>query len=141
MTETSYPARASVLASCQTRRSKGTGRFSTTMRTRRLPGDAMIAFVVVGMRDAHEVDQRLTVAQSFRDAPELTIVRADDDRIGKREHLIDRLHHQARNMRDAVQNIIAIRADQLRELDVFVVELQLIALADQTLDHLHHRAL
>src|SRR5215510_4776344 len=44
MTETSYPASASVVASIHTRRSNGTGRFSTRMR---ICGDRLSAIVGV----------------------------------------------------------------------------------------------
>src|SRR6478735_7343608 len=83
MTLTDQPARANVVASSHTRRSNGTGRFCTTIRTRRLPADA---FVDKGpLLDAalapHQVDQALVLGERGDRPVEGRVVGADHNRL------------------------------------------------------------
>ena len=57
------------------------------------------------------------------------------------EDLVDRSHHQPRDVRDLVQDVVAVRADAAGEVHVLVVDREIVALADQPLDELDHRAL
>src|SRR5258707_13952790 len=87
MTDTCQPASVSAADSSHTRRSNGTGRFSTRMRTRppgavRSPGepDILAAKDVAFLDQAHEVDERLPVAHPPGDRPVGGMgIRDDDD--------------------------------------------------------------
>src|SRR5258707_14895247 len=87
MTDTCQPGSVSGRDWSHTRRSNGTGRFSTRMRTRppgavRSPGepDILAAMDVALLDQAHEVDERLPVLHPSRDGPVRGMgVRDDDD--------------------------------------------------------------
>src|SRR5579862_1106711 len=83
--ETTYPLSRNVVASCQTRRSKGEGRFSTRMSIRRpLPADAVIpAGLALAIRDSYEIDDRLARPQSIEDASEFFGRVADHQQLGE----------------------------------------------------------
>src|SRR5262252_4967387 len=77
MIDTAWPAALSVVASCQTRRSNGLGRFSTRIRTRRGIGD-----IAPLNEDGHEAGLAGRVA-----------AHPQRRRLGDRERVpVDRLH-------------------------------------------------
>src|SRR5580658_9825703 len=89
MIETPYPAACNAVASDQTRLSKGTGRFSTMIRTRGLdlglPMDAIVTDPVTQSRCACEVEKNLVVTQS-RGPRNIIICRSgQDDQLGIRD--------------------------------------------------------
>jgi hypothetical protein len=65
---------------------------------------------------------------------------ADDQRLGMREHFLDGGNHEAGDVRDLVQNVVPVGAVDCRQAHVAVVHAQLVALADEALGELDHRA-
>src|SRR5512134_2097259 len=107
---TSYPASRRASASCQTRRSKGRGRFSTTIRTRRrLPGDAFIARAVdesgsFGDRPgADEVDQHVVPEVAANVIAKILLARGQHDHLRLVEQCCGIVHEQPADMWDGVQ--------------------------------------
>src|SRR5688500_846021 len=121
MMETTWPASRIVVAACHSRRSNGLGRFSTSINTllgrlrsvvvkaRSLPAKS---FVDPGdaarLGDAHQVDDGLPLGEALRDVAEFRRGVADDDGVGVREHFLDAGNHQARDVRDVVQDVVAV---------------------------------
>src|ERR687897_1233410 len=136
MTLTRWPALAGVVASSHTRRSNGTGRLWTTMRTRRgLPADAIVAVpIAASVDDVDEVDNPLTWSRALGDRPERRVVVADHQGAGVVEDLVDARYHQVGDVRDLVEDVAPVGAHQLGQVDVGVVDADLVSLADQPLD-------
>src|SRR5215469_4448053 len=118
---TSWPAARSACASCHTRRSKGQGRFSTIMRTRHLPGDAVIPFHVGAaraggpVRCADKVDDRLPWRQLLQQRRELTVCGGDHHHLGVLEKLLGSIHQQPSDMGNVIEDVLAVRPEQARE--------------------------
>src|SRR5687768_5482919 len=91
--------------------------------------------------DADEVDERLPVGQAPGNVAEFRRRVADNDGIGVVDNLVDACNHQARDMGDAVEDVVAVRPVDGCEADVAVVHAQVVALSDQPLDQFHYRAL
>src|SRR5690349_4083598 len=107
MTETSQPASVSARDSSHTRRSNGTGRFSTRMRTRppgavRSPGepDILAAKDVAFLDQAHQVDERLPVVHPPRNRTVRGMGVRDDDDLRPVDHLAGILAEDAIEVRD-----------------------------------------
>src|SRR4051812_14738046 len=129
---TSTPAPRSAFASCHTRRSNGLSRFSTRMRTRfgrivflprainrTSPADA---FVYPGdtarVADADEIDAALPRAKQPRHFAEFRCAVADDDGLRVRQHIRNLGHHQPRDVRNLVQDVVAVCAANAGHADV-----------------------
>src|SRR5205085_1596741 len=84
---------------------------------------------------------RRPISDAPRHLGELGRTVADDDGLGMREHVVDGGHHEPRDVRNLVQDVVAVRAVQAGEAHAAVVHAQLVALADEALGELHHRAL
>src|SRR4029453_18920718 len=143
MTLTRWPALARLGPPSHTRRSNGTGRLWTTIRTRRgLPADAIVAVpIAASVDDADEVDDPLPGPRALGDGPERRVVVGDHQGPGVVEDLLDARHHQVGDVGDLVEDLALVGADQLGQVDVGVVDPDLVALADQPLHHLDHGAL
>src|SRR5579885_1060202 len=116
MTTTRYPAASSDTASCHTRRSKGTERFSTRISTL-LPRDADIPLTsppLISVRKPNEIDDQPTVCFVQR-LDRLGVRGPDYQDLGMLEHLLDRVREQRREMRDPLLDEIAVCADQSGE--------------------------
>src|SRR5690242_13180346 len=145
MTETSYPPFTRVVASFQTRRSNGTGKFSTMIRTRFArkgsPTDAIILSIELAeVANANQVDHELIRPDPLGKAVELSVSIADHDDLAMRERLVEGFDQKRRHVRDHAKQIIAIGADELGEADVPIEDADVIALADQALDQFQNRA-
>src|SRR3954454_18263853 len=141
ITSTSQPWPVRVWHSCQTRRSNGTERFSTTIRA--LPGKADISLLLATRRRVREPDEvdhghRGAVAERGADV----VVRLPDD-----EHL-----RVVGDLGDGVDEEVAQvwqgglderggGPEQRRLDDGGVVDAQVVALAEHPLAELHQRAL
>src|SRR4051794_18412193 len=99
ITETSYPACTRVVASFQTRRSNGTGRFSTMIRTRRgfekLPADTIVLSIqAVEIADTNKIDDELIGSNARRNVAEFRIAVSDDNDLAVRKRLIEGFHEK-----------------------------------------------
>src|SRR5579863_4915507 len=104
------------------------------MRTR-LPADAgVIGMALLDLSDAHEVDHELIGAQLVGEPGELLTAVADDDHVRMLEDVLYGGHHEPLDVRDAPHDVLTVGARELGEVDVAIVEPQIEALADQTLD-------
>src|ERR1700733_5142887 len=144
---TAWPCARSASASCHTRRSNGQGRFSTMMRTRHLPGDAVIAFhgrgTLVFGRVPHpdEVDHAFPWRQAAQQLGKLSARGSDHQHVGVLEQLLRLVHHEPPDMRDVIENVFAIGSQQTCQPDVLVIDEKLITLADELLRERDDRTL
>src|ERR1700726_901449 len=145
MMHTWYPLARSASASCQTRRSKGHGRFSTIMRTR-LPGVAIVALQCAlrcGIREvtgSDQVDDHLSGSMRGDQIGKFLLGRGDHHDVGRSEQLRRIIHQQAPDVRNVVEDVVAVGADEACKLDVSVEDQQFEAFADQLLSQGHDRA-
>src|SRR5882757_8290646 len=105
ITETSYPACTSVVASFQTRRSNGTGRFSTIIRTRLgrdgSPTDAIVLSVeAIVILDANQIDNELVMPYPGSDAAELRIAVSNHNDLAERKCFFEGFYQQGRDVGD-----------------------------------------
>src|SRR5947208_17000506 len=100
--EFTIAATASPAALTGPRASRGTGN---------LPADSVVqALDALGVGDAHQVHDRLPGSKQLRHLAEFGRPVADHDRAGMVEHLLDVVHHQLRDVRDLVQDVLAVGA-------------------------------
>src|SRR5437763_512634 len=141
MTCTSQPASRSVVDSCQTRRSNGTERFSTRMSA--LPGKTGVYLFVAarfGVGQADEIDER-PVATVRERGEDVRVLAADDQGLGVLEHLFDGTGEKLPEVREPALDVLAVGAHQPGEADVGVVDLEVVAVAEQALGQLDQRRL
>src|SRR5215468_1984244 len=121
---TSWPAARSASASCQTRRSKGQGRFSTMMRIRHLPGDAFIGSQVCAARACvrapctDQIDDGLAQRELLQQCGKFPVCRCDHQHFRLLDQLLGPIDHESTYMRDVIQNVVAICSDETRESHV-----------------------
>ena len=72
----------------------------------------------------HQIDHRLLRAAPCDRVSELRRGVAHDDDVRPVDDLVDRFAEQRRQVRDLVLDVFAVRADQPRERDVAIVDLQ-----------------
>src|SRR5580700_11193906 len=143
---TSCPSALSASASCHTRRSKGQGRFSTMMRTRHLPGDTVIAprRTTAALRslvpNTDEINDGLAGRVRLEQRTEFLVGARHDDHLGSCEQLLGPIQQEPTDVRNMIQNVLAIRTHEARKLDVTVIHRELVPLADQLLRERDHRA-
>src|SRR5690348_10316241 len=100
-----------------------------------LPANAVIVAIVAPVvADADEIDDRLSIAQFAGNLSEVRIVIADNNCLRMVENGVDVINHEARYMRDPVQDKIAIGTYQARHSDIIIVDSQVIALSQKALD-------
>src|SRR5215470_13710571 len=132
---TSWPAARSASASCHTRRSNGQGRFSTMMRTRHLPGDAVIGVIVGvvfgGAEGADEVDEGFLWGELLKERGELAVGAGEHYHLRVLEKLLRPIDHQPPDMGDVIEDVLAIGAHEARQAHVAVIHAQLVPLADE----------
>src|SRR6266496_2212342 len=141
ITWTSQPASRRAKDSCQTRRSNGTERFSTRMSA--LPGKAYISLFMAtrdGVGEADEVDEHPVAAVRQR-GEDVRVFAADDGDFGVVEHFFDGAREQLAEVRQAALDVFAVGTHQPGQADVGVVDLQVVALAQQPLGELDQRGL
>src|SRR3990172_7949652 len=141
MTATSHPARLSARHSCQTRRSKGTERFSTRMRA--LPGNADVPGLTSprgGIGQPREVDDQASVRLS-ESLDRLRAAGADDADLRMGEHLSSGLGKKRGEMRDVLLDVLPVRPDEVGERDRGIVDAKVEPFAEKLLGQLDERAL
>src|SRR6478609_5062940 len=121
MTETAYPARCSEVASCHTRRSKGTERFST--RIAALPSDTDVHLLSPALDNVGEADEIHHAQLAFScDCPDgVRAVRTHDADLGMVDGFVRRVHHEVGQVRQVLIHVCAVRTDKTRNRDRFVV--------------------
>jgi len=77
----------------------------------------------------------------MKHALKIRVFVADNDRLGMIENRVYIINHEPRYVRDAVQDEVTVRAHQAGNVDVFIVDTQVIALSQQTLNDFNYRAL
>ncbi len=71
----------------------------------------------------------------------LRILITNHNSLGVIENAIYVVHHEAGNVRNAVEDEVPIRANQACHIHAFVKNAEIVAFADEVLDHFDHRAL
>src|SRR4051794_20230274 len=130
ITLTSKPASRRAVASCQTRRSSGTDRFSTSKRT--LPGDADIFLAhaaFCSIRKSNKVDDHAPVRgrNCFED---FWGRRANNADVRVAHRVLGRLDEERGEVRYMTIDVLAIRAHEPRHRDLGVVDLEGATLAE-----------
>src|SRR5437868_9033638 len=124
ITETSYPACTSVVASFQTRRSNGTGRFSTMIRIRLSRGEAganaisptnaiVLSIEAATVLDADQINNKLVLSYARSDATKFRIAVSDHNDLAVQKCCIKGLDQQRRDVRNHTQQIFPVRTHEL----------------------------
>src|ERR1051325_5045191 len=141
-TETCEPLPASGKASFLTRVSAGK-QFSTSIRV--LPADAFILALLLLRAelwtDVGQINHVGTIAKALDRFLELGRTLGDDDDLGAVERVLDRLLHQAGDVRNRVLDVGLVRPVNACERDLAVVDRHAVALADHRFDQFGRRAL
>jgi hypothetical protein len=106
------------------------------------PADAVVLSVLAfAGHDPYEINQILVFAKARGDLPKFGIVISDYNRLRMFEDGIYVVHHESRNVGNAVQNEVSIRAHKFCHLHILVIDTQIVTFADETLNHLDDWAL
>ena len=109
------------------------------IRTRHLPGDAVIAFhrtlgLTVGrVPHAHEVDHGCSGRYPLDQCLRFLARGGDDQHIGVIEKQFRAIHHEPANMGNMVQDVFAISSHEARKPYVPVVDQKFVSLTDELL--------
>src|SRR5882672_3620049 len=107
-----------------------------------LPTNALVrALTRSRSRGANEIDDYLRRIRALQGFTKGGIGIADHDRVRVVEDIVDRLHHQSREMRHMLLDVCLVRAREPRQAHIAVVETHVVALTDQVLDQRDDRAL
>src|ERR1700728_3463056 len=88
-----------------------------------LPANAAVLAIATPLiADAHQIDKTLIVAKPMRNFHKVGVLVADNDRLGMLQHGVDVLHHEPGDMRNPVEDEIAICAHQRSNIHVLVVD-------------------
>src|SRR3546814_89734 len=113
------------------------------MRTpRRIPVDAVIPVLHrPQLGDPNHIDDFLPGFEPPRDLAKRGIARADDDQLGEVDDLVDRIGHEAADVRYHPLDVFAVPSQEPRHADIRVEQLQAVPLAQQAFDQLDQGAL
>src|SRR5271155_3679134 len=107
-----------------------------------LPADTVIlAIFAPAICNSDKIYQTLILAQALEDDGKLGILIANDHGLRVFENRVDVLDHEPRNVRNAVEDEVAIGPDQAGHLHVLVKNAQIVAFADEMFDDFDHGAL
>src|SRR6516162_438107 len=103
------------------------------------PRDAVIVAIhAPSFDDPDKIYELLAGLQALRNFLELRVLVTDDDGLSVSEDRVDVMHHQFRNVRDTVEDEIAVGTNQAGDVHILVVDAQIVALAQKALDDLDH---
>jgi len=92
----------------------------------------VVAAELVG--GACEVDDGLVRSGVLHRRAELGRTVSEDERFGERHHFVHSRNHQTGDVRNHVEDVVAVRAGQRSHVHVSVVESEVVALPDQPLN-------
>src|SRR5260370_39594217 len=101
----------------------------------------VLSISVPAIRYSDKIQQMLTVGQSFDDTLKFRIFVADHNRFCMIQNRINSVNHQTGYVGNAVEDEIAICTNQTCQVHIPIKNAQVIAFADQMLDHFNHRTL
>src|SRR5437016_5040038 len=107
-----------------------------------LPADTIVLPIFApAIRNSYEIHHALVIVQALQDSLELRILVADHDCLGMIQDRIDSVDHQSRYVGNAVEDEVAICANQACQVYIPVKNAQVIAFADEMFDDFDHRTL
>ena len=105
-----------------------------------LPANTVVlATFAPAVCDPDEIHKMLAWLQTVNNACKFRVFVTDHDGLCMIQYCVDSIHHEPGNVRNTVQDEVAVGADQASHFYVAVENTQVVTFADQVLDDLNHR--